>query len=80
MALSIVKEMDDIGRIYIPKELRRAVDMKEGSQIAISVGEDGSLILKPIKTNAVNEQVKAQTGGQMVQSAMAKAMIRGMFR
>lgn len=41
----IVRRMDDLGRIVIPKEVRKVLDIKEGAPLEIFT-EDGSIILK----------------------------------
>ena len=39
----IVRRIDDLGRIVIPKEIRRTLDLPEGTPMEISV--DGSKII-----------------------------------
>ena len=41
----IVRRLDDLGRIVIPKEIRRTLKIKEGDALELFV-EDNSLILK----------------------------------
>ena len=41
----IVRRIDDLGRIVIPKEIRRGLKIKEGESIDIDVLED-KIILK----------------------------------
>ena len=43
----IIRRIDDIGRIAIPKEIRRAFKIKEGDPLEIYTERDGSIILKP---------------------------------
>lgn len=45
-ATGIVRRIDELGRIVIPKELRRTFRIKEGSPLEIFIGDDGELILK----------------------------------
>lgn len=42
----IVRKVDDLGRIVIPKEIRNALFIKEGTSMEISVTEDASILLK----------------------------------
>ena len=42
----IIRRIDDLGRIVIPKELRRKAKIKEGSPLEIYITEEG-ICLKP---------------------------------
>jgi AbrB family transcriptional regulator (stage V sporulation protein T) len=41
----IVRKLDDLGRIVIPKEIRRGLKIKEGSPIEIVLSDKGDVIL-----------------------------------
>ena len=43
----IIRRIDDIGRVVIPKEIRRTCKIKEGDPLEIYIERDGSIILKP---------------------------------
>lgn len=43
----IVRRIDDLGRVVIPKEIRRALKIKDGDPLEIYTERDGSVILKP---------------------------------
>ena len=45
-ATGIVRRIDELGRIVIPKELRRTFRIKEGTPLEIFCGDSGELILK----------------------------------
>jgi stage V sporulation protein T len=45
-ATGIVRRIDDLGRIVIPKEIRRTIRVKEGDPLEIYVDREGSIILK----------------------------------
>ena len=45
-ATGIVRRIDELGRIVIPKELRRTFRIKEGTPLEIFIGDQGELILK----------------------------------
>lgn len=45
--LGIVRSVDDLGRVIIPKEIRRTLKIHEGDQVSISVDGD-SVIFKRI--------------------------------
>lgn len=59
-ATGIVRRMDDLGRVVIPKEVRRAVNIKEGDPLEIFTTRDGEVVFK--KHNYANEHdwVKAK--------------------
>lgn len=42
----IVRRLDDLGRIVIPKEIRRRFGLSEGMALEMSVTDDG-ILLKP---------------------------------
>ena len=43
---SIIRRLDDLGRIVIPKEIRRQVGVREGSPMEIYVSDEKSIVLK----------------------------------
>lgn len=45
-ATGIVRRIDELGRIVIPKEIRRTFRIKEGTPLEIFCGDTGELILK----------------------------------
>jgi AbrB family transcriptional regulator (stage V sporulation protein T) len=45
-ATGIVRRIDDLGRVVIPKEIRRTLRMREGDPLEIFVGREGEVILK----------------------------------
>ena len=45
-ATGIVRRIDDLGRIVIPKEIRRTLRIREGDPLEIYTQADGSVILK----------------------------------
>ena len=68
-ATGIVRRIDDLGRVVIPKELRRTLRIREGDPLEIYVNRDGEVILKKYSplcelgnfakefTEAINEAV-----------------------
>lgn len=44
----IIRRVDDLGRIVIPKEIRRKLDIKEGDALELFVG-DNSVKFKKVK-------------------------------
>ncbi|MFI3325056.1 MAG: stage V sporulation T C-terminal domain-containing protein [Clostridia bacterium] len=45
-ATGIVRRIDDLGRIVIPKEIRRTLKIQEGSPLEIYTDNDGNVIFK----------------------------------
>lgn len=47
-ATGIIRRVDDLGRVVIPKEIRRIVRIREGDPLEIFV-EDGGVLFKPYR-------------------------------
>ena len=45
-ATGIVRRIDDLGRVVIPKEIRRTLHIREGEPMEIFMGREGEIILK----------------------------------
>lgn len=45
-ATGIVRRIDDLGRIVVPKEIRRVLRIKEGDPMEIFTNRDGEILLK----------------------------------
>ena len=45
-ATGIVRRIDDLGRVVVPKEIRRTLRLREGEPMEIFTGKDGEIILK----------------------------------
>ena len=45
-ATGIVRRIDDLGRIVIPKEIRKTLKVREGEPLEIYTDRDGQIILK----------------------------------
>lgn len=52
-ATGIVRRIDDLGRVVIPKEIRRTLRIKEGDPLEIFTNHDGEVIFK--KYSVMNE-------------------------
>ena len=52
--MKIIKKMDDLGRICIPKELRRSLRWMGGDEIEISLSNDGGVFLRRHEDNTVS--------------------------
>ena len=45
-ATGIVRRIDDLGRVVIPKEIRRTLRLREGTPLEIFTDREGEMILK----------------------------------
>ncbi len=45
-ATGIVRRIDDLGRVVIPKEIRRTMRIREGDPLEIFTNRDGEVIFK----------------------------------
>ena len=45
-ATGIVRRIDDLGRVVVPKEIRRTLRIKESDPLEIFTDRDGKIILK----------------------------------
>ena len=45
-ATGIVRRIDDLGRVVIPKEIRRTMRIREGDPLEIFTTRDGEVIFK----------------------------------
>jgi len=50
-ATGIVRRIDDLGRVVIPKEIRTTLEIKEGDPLEIFTDREGGVILKKYKPN-----------------------------
>jgi AbrB family transcriptional regulator (stage V sporulation protein T) len=72
-ATGIVRRIDDLGRVVVPKEIRRTLRIREGEPMEIFTGREGEIVLK--KYSPIGEMSKyavelaesmAQTTGHLV--------------
>lgn len=54
MKIGIVRRVDDLGRIVIPREIRRSLGIREGEPMIIEV-EGNALILRRYETDLLQE-------------------------
>ena len=57
-ATGIVRRVDDLGRVVIPKEIRRACNIREGEPLEIFL-EDSGVVFKKYLPNCRNNLVAA---------------------
>lgn len=46
MSTGIIRRMDDLGKIMIPKEIRENLGIKEGTPMEIMVNDEDDIVLK----------------------------------
>lgn len=54
VATGIVRRIDELGRIVIPKEIRRRFKIKEGDPLEMFVSDEG-IVVKPYLDDATRE-------------------------
>lgn len=58
-ATGIVRRIDDLGRIVIPKEIRNTFAIEEGTQLEIFVDSEYGIILKKYECDPLVDKVKS---------------------
>lgn len=48
-ATGIIRRIDELGRLVIPMEMRRALCIKESDLMEICASEDGDIIIRPYR-------------------------------
>lgn len=56
----IVRCIDDLGRVAIPKEIRRTLNIREGDPLEVFVGENGSVVCQKYEIPAEDKAAFAQ--------------------
>ena len=52
-ATGIIRRVDDLGRIVIPKEIRKQLKIGESDPVEIFLSGNGEIILKPYRTDYI---------------------------
>lgn len=63
-ATGIVRRIDDLGRVVIPKEIRRTMRIREGDPLEIYTGPEGEVVFK--KYSAINELENAAEACEVI--------------
>lgn len=61
-ATGIVRRIDDLGRVVIPKEIRRTLNIREGDPLEVLVGENGSVVFQKYETPAEDKPLSPRSG------------------
>lgn len=67
-ATGIVRRIDDLGRVVIPKEIRRTLRLREGTPLEIFTDREGEIILKKYSPMVELTAFAAQYAESMAQS------------
>jgi AbrB family transcriptional regulator, transcriptional pleiotropic regulator of transition state genes len=52
-ATGIVRKLDELGRVVIPKEVRTSLNLKDSDPVEIFVDDDGQIILRQYRLGCV---------------------------
>ena len=74
-ATGIVRRIDDLGRIVIPKEIRKTLKVKEGMPLEIYTDQEGGIILKKYLPFSEFSSLAEEYAECMVQQTGARAII-----
>ena len=79
--IGIIRPIDDLGRIVIPKEMRRALGVYEGEQMEIFTTSDGEIILRKATVKEVDGvMVKVENKVSVTPAPAPDAPIRMYFQ
>ncbi len=75
IATGIVRRIDDLGRVVIPKEIRRSMRIKEGDPLEIFTTREGEVVFKKYQPFEEHDWVKAKA----IVSAMYPSLQFGLY-
>lgn len=79
--IGIIRTVDELGRVVIPKEMRRALGVQEGEQMEIFTTADGEIILRKATVKEVNGvMVKVENKVSVTPAPAPDAPIRMYFQ
>lgn len=58
----ITRKVDDMGRIVLPIELRRNLNIEEGTALEIYVDESGNIVLRPMDRPLTEDELLNRIG------------------
>ena len=71
-ATDIVRRIDDLGRVVIPKEIRRTLKIREGNSLEIYTDSQGNVIFKKYSPIGEMDEI-AETYAQVINKMTGKA-------
>ena len=57
-ATGLVRRIDDLGRVVIPKEYRKVINVREGDPLEIFIIEDGIIFKKYRFSETINDNIE----------------------
>lgn len=57
-ATGLVRRIDDLGRVVIPKEYRKVINVREGDPLELFLTEDGIVFKKYNFSESINENIE----------------------
>ena len=51
----IIRRIDDLGRVVIPKDIRRTMGLREGDPLEIFISDEGGVIFLPYRTSLAHD-------------------------
>lgn len=55
----LIRRVDDLGRIVIPKTLRQQIDITEGDAMTVEVNEKGQVVLTKVKESESDDRKRS---------------------
>lgn len=74
-ATGIVRRIDDLGRVVIPKEIRRTLKIREGDPLEIFTGNDGEVVFKKYSPMGELTSFSADYAGALAESTKLAVVI-----
>ena len=68
-ATGIVRRIDDLGRVVVPKEIRRTLRIREGDPLEIFTEQNGAIVLKKYSPIGELSTFAAQYATSMAEAA-----------
>lgn len=72
-ATGIVRRIDELGRVVVPKEIRRPLRIREGDPLEIFLGRDGEIIFRrysPLEINGYEARKIAKTAAAQTNTSV----------
>ena len=73
-ATGIIRRIDDLGRVVIPKEIRRSMKIKEGDPLEIYTDRDGYVIFKKYQNDEL-----AHLGESIIKALRAQGITASVY-
>lgn len=70
----LIRRIDDLGRVIIPKEIRRSLGIREGDPLEIYTDNDGSVIFKKYSTLGNIENYAKNASDSLIASGIKAAI------